>query len=107
MQTPVTHAYFEERLDRFKVAVTAELRAQIDHQDQAFNQGFVKLREDYARLITDGVAELRGDLNGLVTEKYLEAVISPVRSVAYGVVVMLATLLTGAIAAALVVLRAQ
>ena len=93
-QDPLTRAELDERLDRFKMAVIAEMTAQQLQQDTAFNLGLRSLRED----LTGGLDGIRADLREFVTKEYLLARLSPVQLVAYGMVGMLAFLLTGLLA---------
>ena len=92
-----TRTELEERLDRFKLAMLQEIRTANEHQDQEFNKGFRALREDYAA----GMEIIRQDLRNFVTNDVFVARLTPIQAVAYGLVALLMSLMTGMVAMAL------
>ncbi len=98
---PIIRAEFEERMERMDAAIRLEfahLRSEVkdanDHQDEEWNKGFRALREDNARAFD----LLRSDLRSFVTTDVFVARINPVQAVAYGLVALLMTLMTGMLA---------
>ena len=90
----ILRAEFEDKLAQFRVMMLAEIRAQNDHQDQEFNKGLRALREDFA----EGIAAIRNDLRSFVTNDVFIARLSPVQAIAYGLVALLMSLMSGLLA---------
>jgi len=88
---------FEDRLDRFKLAMMNEIKLANDHQDTEFNLGFRAMRADYAA----GIEAIRQDLRSFVTNDVFAARMTPVQAVAYGLVALLMSLMSGMVAMAL------
>ena len=94
-----------EQIQRFIRMELAEMRAETklsqDHQDEEWNKGIRALRDD----LRIGSETLRSDiqkmLQDFVTKEVFAARLTPVQSIAYGLIVLLATLMTGTLAAVL------
>ncbi len=98
----LTRAEFEARMDQFQRATRielAEIRAETklaqDHQDAEWNKGIRALREDL-RISNES---LRDDIQAMlvryVPHDVFIARLTPVQAIAYGLVGLLVTLLTG------------
>lgn len=100
----VTRQELEARMQAIQVAMhneVAALRAEHksanDHQDEEWNKGFRAMRED----MNNGFDQVRQDLRSFVTNDVFVAKIGPVQAVAYGMVALLMSLMTGILAASL------
>lgn len=103
-QTLLTRAEFEARMLEIQTAMRSEFAAvRREHaeanarQDEEWNKGFRALRGDFA----DGIDTVREDLRNFVTNDVFVARLTPVQAVAYGLVALLMSLMTGMLAMSL------
>lgn len=100
----VSRQEFEARMRTIQVAMQNEVatlrsehKSANDHQDEEWNKGFRAMRED----MNKGFDQVRQDLRSFVTNDVFVAKIGPVQAVAYGMVALLMSLMTGILAASL------
>ena len=98
----LTRAEFEARMEQLHRAVRVdiseirtELKVSQDQQNSEWNQGLRQLREDLHK----GRDALRDDIHAMltqfVTKDVFVARLTPIQAIAYGIVALVVTLMTG------------